>query len=197
MRLTRTWLALWGTWLLLSCSAPEALSSAGTRESVFAEEESLEARPPGPMRGPVVRTPENPGRGVRRRQRNPFEPRERVFNEEPTPQQREAARRRMENAAAERTLVERYWKRKAEAEQKYPEKVGLYQEHHSWPLYLGGPRNGQTYRLPADYHQLITNAFRRLHPYGQPRPSAERAQEIIREVYLEYPIPQLIGIPNP
>jgi hypothetical protein len=75
--------------------------------------------------------------------------------------------------------------------------VGFYQEHHFWPLYLGGPPNGQTFRLPAAYHQLITNAFRRRYPYGQGKPSEKEAREIMMEVYSQYPIPQLIGIQSP
>jgi hypothetical protein len=53
------------------------------------------------------------------------------------------------------------------------------------------------FRLPAGYHQLITNAFRELHAYGEPKPSAERAQLIMMKVYARYPIPQLVGIPEP
>lgn len=84
-----------------------------------------------------------------------------------------------------------------EAERLYPEKVGQYQDHHFWPLYLGGPRDGKTYRIPSPYHQLITNAFRSRNPYGQEPLSREAAMKIMTEVYSEYPIPQLIGIPNP
>jgi hypothetical protein len=120
-----------------------------------------------------------------------------VFNAEPTPEQREAARRKRQNAADEQLLRERYWKWKAEAERLYPGKVGQYEEHHVWPRYLGGPPDGQTFRLPAPYHQLITNAFRRRWPYGQEKPSEAQAKNIMLLVYSEYPIPQLIGIPNP
>ncbi len=194
---TRTWLVFWAVGLTLSCSAPEALTSAGARDASLTDSTWEVSRPPGPPRGPGVRTPTRPGRGNRRRDRNPSEPREPVFNAEPTPEQREAARRRRENTALEHTLRELYWKRKTEAEQRYPDKKGQYEEHHFWPLYLGGPKDGQTYRLPADYHQLVTNAFRGRHPYGQPAPSPERARDIMMKVYSEYPIPQLIGIPNP
>ncbi len=76
-------------------------------------------------------------------------------------------------------------------------KVGIYEWHHFWPRYLGGPANGPRYRLPSDYHQLITNAFRQKYAYGQPLPSPEDARIIMMEVYAEYPIPQLIGIPAP
>ncbi len=55
----------------------------------------------------------------------------------------------------------------------------------------------RTWAGAASYHQLLTNAFRAQHPYGSPRPSEQRAQEIMLKVYSQFPIPQLIGIPNP
>ena len=198
MKRSRTWLAWLAVWLLtLSCAAPEALSSRQAREAEVLEDEAeeLESRPPGPTR-PPPRAP-RPGRGGRSRNRNPSEPRERVFNAEPTPEQREAARRRSENAANEQTLRERYWRMKAEAERLYPNKVGQYEEHHLWPRYMGGPADGARYRVPAPYHQLITNAFRQRWNYGQGIPKEEVAKEIMLKVYSEYPIPQLIGIENP
>jgi hypothetical protein len=147
------------------------------------------------MPGPPVRAaPGRGGRGGRARQPRSTEP---VFNAEPTAQQREAARRRTENAALEQTLRERYWRLKAEAEQRYPDKRGRYEEHHFFPVYLGGKADGVTYRVPAAYHQLITNAFREKRPYGLGKPPAQEAQNIMLKVYSEFPIPQLIGIPNP
>lgn len=120
-----------------------------------------------------------------------------MFNAEPTPQEREAARQRRQSAADVQLLRERYWKWKAAAERIYPEKVGLYEEHHFWPRYLGGPSNGKTFRLPAAYHQLITNVFREQHPYGRPKPSEQEARKIMLKIYSQYPIPQLIGIQDP
>jgi hypothetical protein len=61
--------------------------------------------------------------------------------------------------------------------------------HHIEPLYLGGPRSGSTAPLNAAYHQLITNEFRRLAPYGSEVPSAARVQETMRQVYEKYPLP--------
>jgi hypothetical protein len=197
MKHSRTWLALLGLWLLtLACAAPEALSSAGasTAEASLAQSDALERRPPGPSRGPPPREPLRPGRGSRRRDRNPREP---VFNAEPTPEQREAARRRSENAALETTLRAQYWRLKAEAERLYPDKVGRFEEHHFWPRYLGGPKNGRTFKLPAPYHQLITNAFRQRWEYGRSPPDPQVAQQIMMKVYADHPIPQLIGIPDP
>lgn len=196
MKRSRTglvWLAL--GLLALSCAAPAALS-VGEAEVAGEETEVLESGPPGPTR-PPARPPSRPGRGGRSRNRNPTEPRERVFNAEPTPEQREAARLRRENAALEQTLRERYWRHKAEAERLYPNKVGQYEEHHFWPIYLGGPADGPRYRVPAPYHQLITNAFRREWNYGRDRPNEQEARRIMMKVYAEYPIPQLIGIPDP
>ena len=197
MKALRGWLVPCAVVLLmLACSAPQRLSSALEREleTTFEETEALEMTRPPPR--PPTR---EPGRGGRNRNQGQQEARRRgsVFNAEPTREQRETARRRRENAAAEQVLRERYWKLKAEAEQRYPDKVGLYQEHHFWPRYLGGPATGKTFRVPAPYHQLITNAFREKHPYGLPRPSEARAKQIMLEVYLEYPIPQLIGIVAP
>lgn len=199
MNRSRTWLAWLAVWLLaLSCAAPEALSARGAHEPEASDEgtEVLESGPPGPTR-PPPRPPSRPGRGGRSRNRNPTEPRERVFNAEPTPEQREATRLRRENAAVEQTLRERYWRLKAEAERLYPSKVGQYEEHHVWPRYMGGPEDGPRYRVPAPYHQLITNAFRRQWNYGKGTPREEVAKEIMMKVYSEYPIPQLIGIPDP
>jgi hypothetical protein len=167
MKALRGWLVPCAVALLmLACSAPARLSSALEREleTTFEETEALEMTRPPPR--PPTR---EPGRGGRNRNQGQQEARRRgpVFNAEPTREQRETARRRRENAAAEQVLRERYWKLKAEAERRYPDK------------------------------QLITNAFREKHPYGLPRPTEARAKQIMLEVYLEYPIPQLIGIVAP
>ncbi len=151
MKGSRTWLAWLAVgWLALACAGPRALSTGEAHETEVAGEgaEVLESGPPGPTR-PPPRPPSRPGRGGRGRNRNPTEPRERVFNAEPTPEQREAGRLRRENAAVEQTLRERYWRLKAEAERLYPKKVGQYEEHHVWPSYLGGPADGPRYRVPA------------------------------------------------
>lgn len=127
MKRSRTWLGWLAVWLLaLACAAPEALTAREGREAEVPGDgpEVLESGPPGP-----TRPPPRPGRGGRSRNRNPSEPRERVFNAEPAPQQREAARRRRENAALEQTLRERYWRLKAEAERLYPNKMRVYSEY--------------------------------------------------------------------
>jgi hypothetical protein len=197
MKSSSRWLVLWAVWLLVcACGAPRALSPAGVGDSASESADTLEASRP-PPRPPPTRTAQQPGRGGRNRGRAAPQGRGQVFNAEPTREQREAARRRRRSAADEQLLRERYWKWKAEAERLYPGKVGLYQEHHFWPIFLGGLRNGKTFRLPAPYHQLITNAFREEHPYGRPPPGVEEARRIMLKVYSKYPIPQLIGIQDP
>jgi len=194
----RRWLVRWWVmaWLAVACSAPQVVSTADSVDGLPETADTLEmTRPPPRMPGPPVRAaPGRGGRGGRGRQPRSTEP---VFNAEPTAEQRAVARRRAENAALEQTLRERYWRLKAEAAQRYPDKRGQYEEHHFFPVYLGGKADGVTYRVPAPYHQLITNAFREKRPYGLGAPPAQEAQNIMLKVYSEFPIPQLIGIPNP
>lgn len=188
------WLLIWFVW---SCTGPATLGPRGAGSAWGSEAEGevlAHARPPVPPRLPPPRSPGRGGRGRGERATRSAEP---VFNAEPTPEQREVARRRAADAEAVRIQQKRYWELKALAERQYPDKVGRYEEHHLFPLYLGGPKDGATFRLPAAYHQLITNEFRRQHPYGRPRPSPERAREIMLDVYSRYPIPQLVGIEAP
>jgi len=63
------------------------------------------------------------------------------------------------------------------------------EQHHGTPKYLGGDPKGPTVPIDGAYHQEITNAFRELHPYGSPKPSPERLQEIMRQVYERFPLP--------
>lgn len=49
-----------------------------------------------------------------------------------------------------------------EADKLYPSKAGKFEAHHNMPQGLGGPKNGPTTRLPASYHQMITNMTRTL-----------------------------------
>ncbi|MFP2923902.1 hypothetical protein ACLESO_01545 [Pyxidicoccus sp. 3LG] len=73
--------------------------------------------------------------------------------------------------------------------------VWAAENHHLIPMYLGRPPNGQTYRLSTAYHKAITQAFRGKWAYGQGRrPDPQKLQDIMIEVYAQYPIPQLIGI---
>jgi RHS repeat-associated protein len=61
--------------------------------------------------------------------------------------------------------------------------------HHVTPMYLGGAANGPRVPLPKDYHQLITNEFRKVHPYGQPAPDPTGLQKIMNRTYSKHPLP--------
>jgi hypothetical protein len=61
--------------------------------------------------------------------------------------------------------------------------------HHITPKYLGGDAKGPTVPLNAAYHQLITNAFRDLHKYGQQKPTQAELEIIMKKVYDAYPLP--------
>jgi len=76
----------------------------------------------------------------------------------------------------------------AAAEERYPKLVGISHWHHVIPRYIGGLNNWIQVHIPAAYHQLLTNEFRRLWPYGKGRPPAERAAEIVQEVLSKYPL---------
>jgi hypothetical protein len=117
-----------------------------------------------------------------------------LLNPRPTREELEARRRQVEDLRAVHLARERYFQALEEARARYPQHQG-YQDHHFIPIFLGGPRNGVTYRLPSPYHEAITQEFRRLWRYGQGRtPETEELQRILIEVYSKYPIPQLIGI---
>jgi hypothetical protein len=117
-----------------------------------------------------------------------------LLNPRPTREEIAARRRQAEEHRLVQQARERYFQALAEARARYPNHHG-YQEHHFIPIYLGGARNGVTYRLQSAYHQAITQAFRAKWGYNQKgRPSPTQLQQILLEVYSEYPIPQLIGI---
>jgi RHS repeat-associated protein len=73
------------------------------------------------------------------------------------------------------------------AQKQYPNKTGT-QDHHITPKYLGGDPSGPTVPLDSAYHQQITNAFRNLWPYGSGTPTPEQLQDIMDQVYNQYPI---------
>ena len=75
-----------------------------------------------------------------------------------------------------------------QAQEAYPNKIGT-ELHHLTPQYLGGAADDPTVEIPSAYHQQITNEFRRLYPYGQPKPSPQQLQEIMQQVYQKYPLP--------
>lgn len=76
----------------------------------------------------------------------------------------------------------------SEAEKLYPKLAGKWNLHHIIPKYLGGATNGEVVNIPAAYHQLITNLFRQLWPYGGAQPSPQQLEEILNEVYSQLPI---------
>jgi hypothetical protein len=76
-----------------------------------------------------------------------------------------------------------------QAQQQYPNKAGNIELHHVFPRYLGGDPNGTVVALDAAYHQVITNAFRALWPYGQLAPTIDQAQRIMQQVYERFPLP--------
>ena len=112
----------------------------------------------------------------------------------PTPLERMETQRRAADLATVQVARKLYSQRLEEAKALYPNSQG-YQDHHLIPVYLGGPKNGVTYRIPTAYHKLITQAFRREWGYDRRGlPNAAQRQEILLRVYSQYPIPQLIGI---
>jgi RHS repeat-associated protein len=58
----------------------------------------------------------------------------------------------------------------------YPKKCGKFEWHHIIPRYVGGAKDGLMVKIPAEYHQLITNAWRETVKYG----SGPQSQEVIR-----------------
>jgi hypothetical protein len=76
------------------------------------------------------------------------------------------------------------------AQEMYPKLSGRIHDHHITPMYLGGPFTGPTISIDAAYHQMITNAFRALWPYGSGRvPTPAELAEIMRKVYSLFPLP--------
>jgi len=76
-----------------------------------------------------------------------------------------------------------------EAAARYPKLVGKFHDHHLIPEYLGGSK-GPLRRIPAEYHQFITNAFRQLAPYGQKlQRSVQEIKAIAINVCRTYPLP--------
>lgn len=69
--------------------------------------------------------------------------------------------------------------------QAYPRNVGRFEWHHIRPQYLGGLAGDRQVLLPAEYHQLITNEFRRLAPYGT---AGHNVRDVMQQVYRTYPI---------
>ncbi len=142
-----------------------------------------------PLDGAVaVRPPVRRGGGARAVRQPPL-----LAPARPTPLQAQVRAQQAANRAVVLQARQAYVQRLKEAQAKYPNSSG-YENHHLIPRYLGGQKNGQTYRLPTAYHKAITQAFRRERAYGSGSPSPQDLQKILVRVYSQYPIPQLIGI---
>jgi hypothetical protein len=76
----------------------------------------------------------------------------------------------------------------AQADERYPKKKGKCENHHIVPEYLGGPKNGPTIRIPAPYHQLITNQFEQTWSWRSGMPNDQQLVTVLRKVYDKYPI---------
>ena len=79
----------------------------------------------------------------------------------------------------------------ADAEKLFPKLAEKADQlHHVIPKYLGGAKDGELAKIPAAYHQLITNEFRAIAPYGQKiQRTAEEVERILQQVYSKYPLP--------
>lgn len=143
-----------------------------------------------PLDGAVaLRPPVRRGAGARAVRQPPL-----LATPRPTPLQAQVRAQRTANHAVVLQARQTYYQRLKEAQATYPNSSG-YENHHLIPIYLGGPKNGQTYRLPTAYHKAITQEFRLAWQYGQgARPKPPQLQKILIRVYSKYPIPQLIGI---
>lgn len=76
-----------------------------------------------------------------------------------------------------------------EAKELYPKLAEKADQlHHVIPKYLGGAKDGDLAKIPAAYHQLITNAFRERLAYGVQH-GVEAIQQTIKEVYKLFPLP--------
>ena len=79
------------------------------------------------------------------------------------------------------------------AEQQYPKLSGILQNHHEDPIYTGGPTGGAISNIPAPYHQLITNFWRELIPYGQDEVDPSLVAKYWPQVYGKLPLPGYPG----
>ncbi|MGB9463888.1 MAG: RHS repeat-associated core domain-containing protein, partial [Candidatus Acidiferrum sp.] len=76
----------------------------------------------------------------------------------------------------------------AAAKEAYPKLAAKADQlHHIIPKYLGGAADGAKVSLNAAYHQLITNEFRKLAPYGRKFEGA--VEELAQKVYSKFPLP--------
>ncbi len=158
----------------------ETLGAAGYATTPVEVEPAM-ARRPSRRGGPLLRRPPPP-----------------LLNPAPPPWSPQAYRWPPEQVQRVREQARQlYFQRLKEAQARYPKHHG-YHQHHIVPMYLGGARDGATVRLPAAYHEAITQAFRREWSYSRRELGSQieppELLRILTTVYSEYPIPQLIGI---
>lgn len=83
-----------------------------------------------------------------------------------------------------------YLKLLKKAQEKYPKKAGHLEWHHIDPKYMGGNPNGKLIQLDGAYHQMITNEFRIIQPYGIRKLDESIRNSIMKQVYMKYPLPK-------
>ncbi len=94
-----------------------------------------------------------------------------------------------ETLTSEVSAAERYEQAVSEAQADFPNKAGSIEQHHISPKYLGGDPAGPTVPLDAAYHQVVTNAFRAARGYGLGTVSPEELENILNQVYRNFPLP--------
>ncbi len=85
----------------------------------------------------------------------------------------------------------RYLQQLEKARKLYPKKTKI-ENHHRAPKYMGGDPKGPTVPIPGSYHQMITNEFRTLYPYGSGTATPNVMNRIMNQVYDTYPLPPFI-----
>jgi len=97
----------------------------------------------------------------------------------------------VEKVESNPTVASKIEEHTEEAKGLYPKLANKADQlHHVVSKYLGGAKDGVTVKLPAAYHQLITNAIRDAAPYlPKVQRSAEEVHEILQKVYERFPLP--------
>jgi hypothetical protein len=75
------------------------------------------------------------------------------------------------------------------AKKLYPNKANKNEKHHIIPKYAGGDPKGATISINAAYHQVITNLFRELLPYGSAKLNGSELTDLLSKVYSKLPLP--------
>jgi hypothetical protein len=81
-----------------------------------------------------------------------------------------------------------------------PEGLWGLENHHIYPLYLGGDPKGWLSRIPTPYHRPITNEIRHAYPYGEKYPIHDpkfqkQVKGTLRDILKKYPLPKDSLIP--